>query len=246
MDNKAPYTRNRVLETAEGVLRGASALLLPRRRHKPHGWSATHEEVRRELPGDDPMPRVRWTATHAITINAPPEDVWPWVVQIGQGRGGFYSYAALENLFGAKITNADRILTEFQHTQVGDLIRMHATDALPAFRVARIEAPHIFLLAGAPSYDWRLHTSVGVTWLFYLERLPMNGTRLITRWRMYYEHHGPQNPLSFGTLLIEPLDFVMETRMLEGIRVRAEARAHQPEPEPKPPGLTGFQMPLRP
>src|SRR5438270_6783401 len=73
-------------------------------------WGATDEEVARDWPGDEMAPAAASVATRAITIHAPAEAVWPWIDQIGQERGGFYSYSWLENLFGARIHNADRIL----------------------------------------------------------------------------------------------------------------------------------------
>jgi hypothetical protein len=73
-------------------------------------WGATAEEARRPMPGDDEVPRAALDATRAVTIAAPPEAVWPWLVQMGQGRGGFYTYAWLENLGGMDIHNADRIV----------------------------------------------------------------------------------------------------------------------------------------
>ena len=74
------------------------------------------------LPGDDLIPNGRTTATNAITIAAPPEDVWPWIVQIGRGRAGFYTYTWIENLLGADIHNLDRIDPQLQEHRVGDRI----------------------------------------------------------------------------------------------------------------------------
>src|ERR1035437_10048332 len=71
-------------------------------------WSATSAELSKPLPGDDGVGQPMSGCTRAITIDAPPEKVWPWIAQIGQGRGGFYSYTWLENLVGCKIVNADR------------------------------------------------------------------------------------------------------------------------------------------
>jgi hypothetical protein len=245
MDDRLLFSRNPLLETAEGVLRGASALLTPMWRSKRQSWGATHEEIRRVLPGDDLLPDVRWTSTHGIDINAPPEYVWPWVAQIGQGRGGFYSYTALENLFGCKMVNADTILPEFQHPQPGDEIRMHPSDAMPVFQVARVEPPSVLLLGNEPKYDEALESTIGVTWLFFLEPRSTDGTRLLTRWRMYYDPDSIRNRVAFGPLLIEPLDFVMETKMLDGIRQRAEAMALPPEPAPPQLATWDYQLPLR-
>lgn len=234
--------RRPLRETLSGVLRGAQAILTPMYRKRRERWGATDEELRRTLPGDELIPEVRWASTHAITINANPEQVWPWIIQIGQGRGGFYSYQTLENLMGCKIQNADTILDEFQHPKVGDEIRMHPADTMPVFKIARIEPPHTFLLGGAPQYDEKLKITIGVTWLFYLEQKPLDTTRLIIRWRTFYSPNSFANRMWFGPLLVENLDFVMETRMMQGIKDRVEAKTISDDLN-----LTAkYQLPLRP
>jgi hypothetical protein len=81
--------------------------------------------VSESLPGDELVEHPNVEATHAITINAPVEEVWPWLVQLGQDKGGFYSHSRLENLVGCRLRNADRIVPEFQHLSVGDAVRLH-------------------------------------------------------------------------------------------------------------------------
>lgn len=112
---------NDFVEGIEGAFLIAFALLTPFLRRWRCRWGATDEEVKRTLPGDELVPAPEWQWTHAITINAPPEQVWPWIVQMGQGRGGFYSYEALEDLVGCKIHNASRIVPEWQDLKVGVL-----------------------------------------------------------------------------------------------------------------------------
>ena len=85
-------------------------------------WGATASEVESVWPGDHLIPHPMGECTHAITINRPAAAVWPWLAQIGQGRGGFYSYAWLENLLGCRMENADRIMPEHQQLRVGDPI----------------------------------------------------------------------------------------------------------------------------
>src|SRR5689334_8185545 len=87
-------------------------------------WGATNEEVQRALPGDDIVQRPRYLMMHAITIQAPPAEIWPWLVQMGQGRGGLYSYDWLENAIGCDIHSTDRIIPEYQHLELGDTIRL--------------------------------------------------------------------------------------------------------------------------
>src|SRR5690242_10440737 len=85
-------------------------------------WGATDEETTETLPGDALVPHPKSQATHAITIHAPVAEVWPWLVQVGQDKGGFYSYTWLENLVGCQMRNADRIVPQFQQLQVGDKV----------------------------------------------------------------------------------------------------------------------------
>ena len=87
-------------------------------------WGATDQEVGDSLPGDDLVPNADMIATRAITIRAAADQVWPWIAQLGQGRGGFYSYDRLENLVGCNIHSSNRILLEWQDIKVGDEIRL--------------------------------------------------------------------------------------------------------------------------
>lgn len=82
-------------------------------------WGATDEELGKPLPGDELVPHPGIESTRAITVNAPVEQVWSWLAQIGQDRGGFYSYEWLENLAGCRMRNADRVHPEWQHREVG-------------------------------------------------------------------------------------------------------------------------------
>src|ERR1043165_7876130 len=89
------------------------------------GWGATDQEARERLPGDEFTPHVSGQATHAITIEAPVSEVWPWIVQVGQDKGGFYSYSWLEKLMGCHMRNVYHIVPGFQHVRVGDGMRLH-------------------------------------------------------------------------------------------------------------------------
>ena len=95
-------------------------MLAPRLRR----WGASEEEARRRLPGDELVASPTFASTRAVTIAAPPAAVWPWLVQMGQGRGGLYSYDRLENLFGLDVHSADRIVPELQQLNVGDRISL--------------------------------------------------------------------------------------------------------------------------
>jgi hypothetical protein len=166
------------------------------------------------------------TSTRAITIGAPPDQVWPWLVQLGQGRGGFYSYDVLENLIRCDIHSADRILPEHQHLVAGDLIRLAPGDT-PCYRVAAVARPRFLVLLGADPVTHETpdtpvaEREMGLTWAWRLQPL-RNGraTRLLARQR--YSYPSKQSVLWH---VIEPIDFAMERRMLHGIRERAEGLA---------------------
>jgi hypothetical protein len=98
----------------------AAAVVRARQRR----WGATDEEVNLTLPGDNLVSPADLTATRAITIHATAAQVWPWIAQLGQGRGGFYSYDLLENLLGCNIHSADRIVPEWQHIDIGAQVNL--------------------------------------------------------------------------------------------------------------------------
>lgn len=200
-------------------------LFLPRLRR----WGATPDEVQRALPGDELVPHSRAGYTQAITIHAPVPEVWPWLAQIGQGRGGFYSYEMLENLVGCDIHNADRVLPQFQDLEAGDGIRLHPQ--IPALPVAALDPQRTLLLhssepIGPSPEDDGPAEHFATTWLFYLEELEEGTTRLISRYRLDYE---PRlgNELAYRGL-VEPISTVMQRKMLLGIKERAEARNRLP------------------
>ena len=193
-------------------------------------WGATDEEVDDDLPGDELITQPHLMATRAITVRRPAEEVWPWIAQLGQGRAGFYSYETLENLFGCDVHSADRVLPEHQGVAVGDTMRLvregHPADLF--FEVAFVH-PHRALVLKAPGEpDAVLRAGMAyTTWAFVLDRLPDRGTRLLTRWRTDFRptvagyfswKYGPT----------ELVSFVMERKMLKGIRRRAEGWARGP------------------
>jgi hypothetical protein len=204
------------------------ALLTPFLRSRRVKWGATDAEVQRSLPGDDLITHPKWQYTNAITIEAPVTDVWPWLVQIGQGRGGWYSYEWLENLVGCDIHNADRIIQEFQHLEVGDSLRLAAD--MPGYPVAIVEPGRAIVLYSdsrtgptpvpAPSKPGDYCAS---TWGFFLEETEGSRTRFISRLRNDYNPR-IMNRLLYGPALVEPVSTAMQRKMLRGIKQRAEAR----------------------
>jgi hypothetical protein len=180
------------------------------------GWGATADEIRSSLPGDDLVVDADMVATRGITIDCEPDAVWPWIVQLGQGRGGWYSYDFLENLVGCDIHSADRIVPAWQLLKVGDEVRLAPQAPLV---VAIADPRQALVLRGcvpvggtAPPFDF--------TWAFTLRKQNEGTTRLVVRERYRY--------LRWWTaMLVEPTEFaslVMSQRMLRGIRDRAERR----------------------
>ena len=175
-------------------------------------WGATDDEVKRTLPGDDIVPNPKGGYTQAITIRCSRDDVWPWVAQVGQGRGGFYSYDFLENLVGCDIHTVDRIVPEFQHDENSEGIRLHRE--MPPIPIAALE-PERALLFGP-----KMEPDIPVSWLFYLDEIDENTTRLISRWSFDYEP-GLLRTVAYRYILV-PIACIMQRKMLLGIRKRAE------------------------
>jgi hypothetical protein len=184
-------------------------------------WGLTDDEVGRSLPGDELVPQPKQEATRALTSQAPAPEVWPWLVQLGQGRGGWYSYDWLENLIGCDIHNADRIIPEYQHLQMGDPVRLGPKD-YPFYTVAAIEPGRALILHAAdPGISGH-----NESWVFYLEPVNENATRLIVRNRRNYEPTLAN--FIMWQVIVELAHFIMERKMLLGLRQRVEATAKLP------------------
>lgn len=211
-----------VLAAAGGAAAIAATLVgSPLLRRRYNRWGATDAEVGAALPGDELVPDPRLVSTRAITIDAPADAVWPWLVQIGQGRGGLYSYDALENLVGLDIHSAAEILPG-RSLAPGDLVRLGKPGS-PCFQVIAVEPGRSLVTLSADPVTERavsvpVRVGPGQSWQWLLR--PMrNGaaTRLISRQRNV--HPAKQRLL---WRLVEPVGFVMERRMLLGIKERAE------------------------
>ncbi len=181
-------------------------------------WGSSCKERAQALPGDDLVAGAN-QQTHAVTIDAPPEEVWPWLVQMGQGQAGFYSHDRLERLAGAAIRNADKIHPEWQTLEVGDLMRTYRP--LPRFEplgwfVAVLE-PGRELVVHEPQRDGFINS----TWALVVEPLG-HRTRLLSRWR--FRRRGVADAL-FRRLVFDPLHFIMEIGVLRGVKARAERSA---------------------
>ena len=190
-------------------------------------WGATDEDVRKSLPGDELVPHPTLESTRAISIRAPAREVWRWLVQLGQDRGGFYSYDRLENLAGADIHNAERIFPEMQHLKVGDFVPMAPVEwGVPTggFTVVSIEPERAIVWRQGWPEDLESSSPADLagkgTWAFVLEEVDGGITRLILRER---SGHGPRaRDAVFHYLFMERQHFIMERRMLKGIKERAE------------------------
>ena len=232
--------------TVGAVVGGAAAAYILVARPRQLRWGATDGELDEPLPGDDLIANADLTATRAITIRAAADQVWPWIAQLGQGRGGFYSYDVLENLVGGDIHSADRIVPEWQDVRVGDEVRLGPEFGLA---VALLERGRSLVLRGgiptgntAPPFDF--------TWAFTLRDEP-EGSRLLVRERYAYVRR-------WAPLIVEPAEavsFMMSQKMLRGIRDRAERSEPTPAPASKPldrrqrlgwiRGFTGVRQPLQ-
>ncbi|MGW4355793.1 SRPBCC family protein [Nocardia sp. NPDC004582] len=198
--------------TATGVASALAGLAIGYRlfaRNTCLTWGSTTEEVGRTMPGDELLPGAGTVTTRAITVAATPEQIWPWLVQMGPGRGGAYTYDWIENLLGLDMHSADEILPQYQRLAVDDVLPMGASG--PAMRVAVLDRPHAFVLAST-DHHW--------VWAFGLYP-SAEGTRLVSRNRIALPAAGWPRSL-FSMLVMEPGSLVMEAAMLRGIKQRAE------------------------
>jgi hypothetical protein len=180
-----------------------AARLLPWMR----SWGATPDDRRTPLPGDDLVPDPAFTTTRAVAIAAPPAQVWPWLAQIGQERGGFYSYEWLENLAGCRLRNADAIHPEWQHRQVGERVMLHPARGLP---VSVFEPGRAYGIEGWGVYALEEAGGGGATRLLARSRIPRGAAAVVY------------------AALVELPHFVMERKMMLGIKRRAERAAGAP------------------
>lgn len=201
-------------------------------------WGATESEAARMLPGDEWVPHPRVKYTRGITIQATPDRIWPWLAQLGQGRGGLYSYEQLENLVGCDIHNADHILPQFQNIKVGDQIQL-GPKGYPAYKVIGVYPSEALVLAAADVIP-EPHTDelpnplpqeyTLSNWVFYLHQITPHSTRLLVRGWLDYEPNSWQNWIIWRALT-EPIAFVMERKMMREVKRHAET-LERPEAHP--------------
>jgi hypothetical protein len=189
-------------------------------------WDNTDEDRSETMPGDDLSWKPNWSYTQAITINAPADRIFPWIDQIGQDRGGFYSYELLENIACCNIRNADRVHPEWQYKGDGSEF-MTMSPKAPKLPVAKV-IPGIALIVHAGTFDKygvrpkkMAKDYYNMTWVFYLKKLDWNRTRLMVRTRSVY-YPSSENETRFGPELTGFMNFFMGDAMLRGIKERVE------------------------
>jgi hypothetical protein len=210
----------RVLVRGAGVVAAAAVVYALALRRRLLTWGATASEVSGPLPGDELVPDADLVATRAISIDASVQEVWPWLAQMGQGRGGLYSYDWLENLVGCQITSTWQVVQQWQHPSVGDDFRLHPDLAL---QVTVVDPPRALVVQGAvlatgqdasadpaAPYDF--------TWAFVVVPEPDERARLVVRERYRCLSPGAR-PLVEA---VSVASFVMTERMLRGVRDRVE------------------------
>jgi hypothetical protein len=183
-------------------------------------WGATPEEITRAMPGNELNPQPTFLATRAITIDATPAEIWPWLIQMGYGRAGFYGYDILENLGSpAGLLSADRILPEFQHFVAGDDVPISAVAMMRFYAVE----PNQYLIWSGTTGQY----PGGFTWMLY----PVNDhqTRLVSRIRWSY-HLTPPDVLALD-LFTEFTDHLAVRKILMGVKDRAAGRSEAIVPQ---------------
>lgn len=196
------------------AMAGAGVWALYRGKIRPwmYTWGTTDDEVAAVLPGDELVVTGTSHTTRAVTIDAPPEAVWPWLAQLGEDRAGFYSYSLLERLAGANVHNASAVNPEWQDVRVGDTVWLARRYGESARQVVAAVEPGSHLVLMSPDDFARVQRGERASgaWRFCL-RGTDRGTRLLVR--------GSGDAVGHATFDI--VHFVMERRMMCGIRSRA-------------------------
>ena len=203
-----------------------TVLLSPVVRRWYNHWGADRYERRRRLPGDSRVPHPRLQYTRAITIHAPASIVWGYIVQIGQEHAGLYSYDVLENLIGCGMRAVERIVPEWQQVQVGDKVRL-GPSGYPVYEIVDIEPGHALVMAGADPKTEQVteitdpppENYTNFVWSIVVETIHDHITRLISRARLDYSPE-PSNEILWR--FFEPVNFVMERKMMQSIKRLAE------------------------
>jgi hypothetical protein len=229
-----------VAEGATGMAVMAAALVTPFSRGRRGRWGTGARAAAGRYPGDELVPEPRWGWTHGIEVQAPADDVWPWVAQVGADRGGFYSYQWLENLIGCQVRNATVIHPDWAAREGGEL-RLHPK--APPLRIVALQ-PGRALVAYMPPAPTLSAAPLGespppgatapgngrwmtASWLFLVDPAGPGCCRVISRYRCNTSGD-LSSRLRFGPAVVEPVSFAMDRRMLIGIKQRAEQAQKAP------------------
>jgi hypothetical protein len=201
---------------------GVGVLVAGIARARLRNWGATRAEIEAAHAGDDLVAGPVTTSTYAVTVEAPADIVWSWLVQIGQDRGGMYSYEWLENLFGLDIHNTNQIRQDWQHLAGGDQVRVVPRGKLGmregyAFRVSQVEPPRALVLRQQPpEHPW------DSSWAFLIVPVSAERTRLLSRSRTAKTAGAAGVAARIGAEVMGPIILLMTRKMLLGIKERAE------------------------
>ena len=178
-------------------------------------WGATKEEHHLRFPGEEFLADRTIASTHAITIRSQPSEIWPWLLQVGVGRGGFYSYSWLENLVGCRVRNVDKIIPELQTLKVGDYVILHPK--APPLKVTYLEADRALAMTG---------------WMFLLKPINDGETRLISRTYVIQPDESGKLSARFSNFMMKSVffefaHFVMGRKQLKEIKRLVEGHVRR-------------------
>jgi len=174
-------------------------------------WNCTGEDVSRVIAGDELVPHPTFITNRGISIQAKPDSIWPWLVQLGEGRGGFYSYDWIDHLLGFDINSADRILPQFQSPpQPGGIIPR-------GMYIWAVKNDQYLVLGTPPSF-----AGFQTTWALALFPQTDGSTKLISRLRIHYDRWSLPNLLIAAVL--DPGQFIMEQKMLRTLKTLVERK----------------------
>ncbi len=185
-------------------------------------WGATQSEISMVLPGDDIVPNTSVSQTRAITVQSRPEEIWPWIAQIGQDRAGFYTFDLLENIIGCQMPVTDTLSINKQEWRLGDPLWLYPANRWDGLGYASLRTfePNHAIGFGTSTNRTNANKDEDGSWTFVLQPIDASSTRLIVRGK------GPivQTPgnLFLDRVLLEPMHFAMEQRMMIGIKQLSE------------------------
>lgn len=218
---------------ALGLTTGAALIYALVVRPRMQNWGTIGDEAVSPLPGDEIVGQPNHMWTRGIEIDAPVGAIWPWLVQMGQGRGGLYSYDWLENLIGCDIHNVNEVVPELQGLSVGDEVRLvkpdYPVDLALIVDTLIPESALVLRAKGDPETAFAAGLPY-MSWAFVLRPLEGGKSRLLARTRSTY----PQTRASllWNRYGLEPIQFFMERKMLQGIRERVEMTQEARRPLP--------------